>query len=68
MVHRFYVSVTTTQAKIYSHPLHYAWDRVDESVKGHCFNVDDFFIGSGSVNVLLNFLIFVLVYIWCLLP
>ena len=61
MVHRFCVSVTTTQAKICSHPVHYAWDRVDESVKGHCFNVDDFFIGSGSANVLLNFVIFVLV-------
>ena len=68
MVHRFCVSVTTTQAKIRSHPVHYAWDRVDESVKGHCFNVDDFFIGSGSANVLLNFLIFVLVFFRRLWP
>ncbi|KAF6223058.1 hypothetical protein HO133_001110 [Letharia lupina] len=42
------------------HPVHYAWDRVDPSIKGHCYNVDDFFIGSGSANVGLNFLIFIL--------
>lgn len=44
-----------------SHPIHYAWNRADESAHGHCFNVDAFFIGSGSINVALNFLIFVLV-------
>ena len=68
MVHLSCISVATTQAKICSHPVHYAWDRVDESVKGHCFNVDDFFIGSGSANVLLNFLIFVLVGFKCFSP
>ena len=68
MVYRFYVSVTITQAKIFSHPVHYAWDRVDESVKGLCFNVDDFFIGSGSANVLLNFVIFILVGSKCFSP
>ncbi len=44
-----------------SHPIHYAWDRADLSVQGHCFNVDGFFIGSGSANVAINFVIFVLV-------
>lgn len=48
-------------AEFRSRPLHYAWDRVDEKENGHCFNVDGFFIGSGSVNVFLNFLIFILV-------
>lgn len=67
MVHELFSPAATTEAKISSRPLHYAWDRADEIVKGHCFNVDDFFIGSGSINVLLNFLIFVLVcphWIW----
>lgn len=44
-----------------SDPIHYAWNRADKSAHGHCFNVDAFFIGSGSINVALNFLIFVLV-------
>lgn len=48
-------------AEFRSRPLHYAWDRVEETAQGHCFNVDSFFIGSGSVNVFLNFLIFILV-------
>ena len=49
------------QAKIRSHPVRYAWERVSVDVQGHCINVDKFFIGSGSVNVALNFLIFLLV-------
>ena len=48
-------------AKPGSLPIHYVWDRVDESVQGHCFHVDGFFIGSGSANVTLNFIIFLLV-------
>ena len=50
-----------TQIKGASHPIHYAWDRFGENVRGHCLNVDRFFIASGSVNAVLNFLIFVLV-------
>ena len=65
MVHRTFSSDVITWAKTRSRPLHYAWDRVDESVQGHCFNVDDFFIGSGSANVGLNLLIFVLVCSRC---
>lgn len=41
-------------------PIHYIWDRVDGNVQGHCFNVNDFFIGSGSANVFLNTVIFLL--------
>ena len=50
-----------TSANVNSHPIHYAWDRFTVDVQGHCLNVDRFFIGSGSVNCALNFLIFVLV-------
>lgn len=51
------------KAKSRSQPIHYAWDRVKdpEGLYGHCYNVDAFFKGSGSVNVFLNTLIFVLV-------
>lgn len=53
--------LSTLKLRCSSRPIHYFWDRVDGSLKGHCFNVDAFFIGSGSINVSLNFLIFVLV-------
>ncbi|CAD6575386.1 MAG: hypothetical protein ASARMPREDX12_007248 [Alectoria sarmentosa] len=41
-------------------PIHYAWDRVDERIQGHCLDTYGFFMSSGSVDVSLNFLIFVL--------
>ncbi|MDI1491216.1 MAG: hypothetical protein OHK93_002423 [Ramalina farinacea] len=41
-------------------PVSYAWERVDPNVKGTCFNVTKFFVGSGSFNVVLNFVVFVL--------
>lgn len=44
-----------------SQPIHHAWNRPVDGGKGHCINDDRFFIGSGSVNVLLNVLVFVLV-------
>lgn len=37
------------------------WDRVDGNDKGHCFNVRSFFIGTGSCNIGVNLLIFILV-------
>ena len=51
----------TTLADVISHPIHYAWDRFTVDVQGHCINVDGFFIGSGVVNAVLNFVIFILV-------
>lgn len=44
-----------------SQPIHAAWDRATGFVPYHCINEDRFFIGSGSANVFLNFLVFVLV-------
>lgn len=41
-------------------PIDYAWDQGDGSIKGHCFGVQGFFIGSGSCNVGLNMLIFII--------
>ncbi|KAI4251343.1 MAG: hypothetical protein LQ352_004909 [Teloschistes flavicans] len=38
-----------------STPIHSFWD---VGVPGHCINIDNFFIGSGSVNVVLDFIIF----------
>ena len=57
----FCISALTSSANVNSRPIHYAWDRMSVDVQGHCLNVDRFFIGSGSVNCALNFLIFVLV-------
>ncbi|KAL8812469.1 MAG: hypothetical protein Q9200_000998 [Gallowayella weberi] len=42
---------------MFSTPIHSFWDL---DVPGHCVNIDDFFIASGSVNVVLDFIIFVL--------
>lgn len=47
--------------KACSRPIRFVWDRADESVQGRCFDVDKFFKGSGSVNVFLNFVVFMLV-------
>lgn len=47
--------------KFKSQPIHYAWDQARPGAEGHRFHELDFFIGSGSVNAALNFLIFVLV-------
>ena len=58
---RLCIPALTTSANVNSHPIHYAWDRFSVDVQGHCLNVDRFFIGSGSVNCALNFVIFVLV-------
>lgn len=44
-----------------SRPVNYAWDRVDPNVKGTCIDVTNFFVASGSINVVLNFVVFVLV-------
>lgn len=55
----YWVSTNLT-ALFQCHPIHYAWDRADQNVEGHCINVDNFFIGHGSVDVFINFLIFVL--------
>ncbi|KAL8670191.1 MAG: hypothetical protein Q9168_005256 [Polycauliona sp. 1 TL-2023] len=41
-------------------PIHYAWDQVLGTSQGHCINEYKFFVGSGSVNVILNVLVFVL--------
>lgn len=68
MVYRFCSPVATSKAKTCSHPIHYAWDRADQNVEGHCINVDNFFIGHGSVDAFINFLIFVLVCSQCLSP
>ncbi|KAI4241099.1 MAG: hypothetical protein L6R40_004738 [Gallowayella cf. fulva] len=40
-----------------STPVHSFWDL---GVPGHCVNIDQFFIASGSVNVVLDFIIFIL--------
>lgn len=45
---------------ITSQPIHYTWDRVLGSSKGHCVNVDALFIGSGSCNAALNLVVFIL--------
>ncbi|KAL9003497.1 MAG: hypothetical protein Q9188_003638 [Gyalolechia gomerana] len=50
----------TTLAKYSIQPIHHAWNRPVDGGKGHCINDDRFFIGSGSVNVVLNVLVFVL--------
>ncbi|KAM0798429.1 hypothetical protein BDR22DRAFT_385247 [Usnea florida] len=42
-------------------PIHYAWDRVDGNIQGHCLNIEDYFVSSGSCNVAINLLIFILV-------
>lgn len=42
------------------HPIHHAWNRPVDGSNGHCINEDRFFIGSGSVNVFLNALVFIL--------
>ena len=44
-----------------SHPIHYAWDSTKSNPMGHCINIKNFFIGTGSCNVGLNLLIFLLV-------
>ncbi len=59
------LSSAITQADVQSHPIHYAWDRFEDNIQDHCFNVDGFFIASGSINVILNFIIFVLVRSHC---
>ena len=46
---------------IISRPLHYAWDKAFPDAQGYCLDEDKFFQGSGSVNVVLNFVVFVLV-------
>ena len=61
MVFWTHISFVNVPAKTHSQPIHYAWDRAEMGLQGHCFNVDAFFIGSGSANVALNFVIFVLV-------
>ncbi|KAL8928994.1 MAG: hypothetical protein Q9208_001437 [Pyrenodesmia sp. 3 TL-2023] len=38
-------------------PVHSFWD---VGVEGHCINIDRFFLASGSMNVLLDFIIFAL--------
>ncbi|KAL8798381.1 MAG: hypothetical protein Q9182_006703 [Xanthomendoza sp. 2 TL-2023] len=48
---------STTFAKYSITPIHSFWDI---GVPGHCVNIDDFFIASGSVNVVLDFIIFIL--------
>ena len=68
MVFCIFIFFTTIPAKIRSQPIHYAWDRAEIGVQGHCFNVDAFFIGSGSANVALNFVVFVLVCPLSFLP
>ena len=52
------------KANISSQPIHYAWDRIRPSAKGHCFQQVPFLIGSGSVNAFLNFVIFLLVSLY----
>ncbi|KAL8821238.1 MAG: hypothetical protein Q9191_007351 [Dirinaria sp. TL-2023a] len=59
-VFELFFHTSTSLAKFAVRPIHYIWDRVDENVQGHCFNVNDFFIGSGSANVFLNTVIFLL--------
>ena len=44
-----------------SRPLHFAWDKAFPGSQGYCIDEDKFFRGSGSVNVVLNFVVFVLV-------
>ncbi|KAL8987502.1 MAG: hypothetical protein Q9177_003290 [Variospora cf. flavescens] len=43
-----------------SQPIHYAWNQVLGTMNGHCFNVDAFFIASGSCNAALNLVVFIL--------
>lgn len=65
VVRYFTYAATPIRTDAYSRPIHYTWDRVDESISGHCFDVDKFFVGSGSVNVVLNFIVFILVGSMC---
>ena len=44
-----------------SRPLHFAWDKAFPDAQGYCIDEDKFFKGSGSVNVVLNFVVFLLV-------
>lgn len=48
-----------------SQPIHAAWDMATGFEPYRCINEDRFFIGSGSANVGLNIIVFVLV---CPLP
>ncbi|KAL8677575.1 MAG: hypothetical protein Q9186_006009 [Xanthomendoza sp. 1 TL-2023] len=41
-------------------PIHHQWDQVVGTSKGHCIQEYWFFVGSGSANVVLNILVFVL--------
>ncbi|CAL8579308.1 hypothetical protein XPA_005058 [Xanthoria parietina] len=41
-------------------PIHHAWDQVVGTSQGHCINEYRFLVGSGSANVVLNLLVFVL--------
>ena len=44
-----------------SHPIHHAWDQARPDAKGHCLRDDRILMGSGSINVIINFVIFVIV-------
>ena len=48
-------------ADICSRPIHYVWDQVNPHVHGQCIDLSKFFVSSGSINTLLNLIIFVLV-------
>lgn len=49
--------------KVHSQPIHHQWDIVVAGAsKGHCIQEYWFFVGSGSANVVLNILVFVLVW------
>lgn len=61
MVSLLYLTCVSLNPNMCSQPIHFAWDQVRPGAKGRCFREDDFFIGSGSVNAGLNFLLFVLV-------
>ena len=47
-----------------SQPIHHSWDQVVGTSKGRCINEYRFFVGSGSANIVLNILVFILVCDW----
>ncbi|KAL8755696.1 MAG: hypothetical protein Q9184_004724 [Pyrenodesmia sp. 2 TL-2023] len=41
-------------------PIHFAWNQALGTMKGHCIDINAFFIGSGACNSVLNLIVFIL--------
>ncbi|KAL8645707.1 MAG: hypothetical protein Q9226_007179 [Calogaya cf. arnoldii] len=59
-VFELFFHTSTTLAKYSIQPIHHSWDQVVGTSQGHCTDEYRFFVGSGSANVALNLLVFIL--------